>query len=105
MDNPFSFIVTQDTIIMANFDNDVSIKERNPQANKIIIYPNPVKDRIHIQSLSKVEQVTIYNFSGKMLKQINNIQTSISLDDLAVGIYLVKVKTEDGETVRKIIKQ
>jgi hypothetical protein len=104
-DNPFSFTIMQDTTIMANFTPEVSMHDIENQANKIIIYPNPVKDRIYIQSLLPIEQISIYNISGKKVKQINHIQKAVSVDDLATEMYFIKVKTENGETVRKIIKQ
>jgi hypothetical protein len=64
-----------------------------------------VKDRIYIQSFLQIEQISIYSANGKILKKIHNNKESFSVDDLASGIYFVKVKTENGEMVRKIIKE
>ncbi|MDR0605010.1 MAG: leucine-rich repeat protein [Bacteroidales bacterium] len=106
-DNPFSFTVIQDTVITANFNDGVSIHEINNQSDldKILIYPNPVKERIYIQSFSQVEQITIYSISGKILKKINGRQASLPVSDLVSGMYLIKVKMENEETVWKIIKE
>jgi hypothetical protein len=53
------------------------------------------------------EQISIYDISGRMLQTFEVLKTSKVLDisHLANGIYLVKVKTEEGEVVKKIVKQ
>jgi len=78
-----------------------SIKNINTTA--INIYPNPAQHTLYIESAEMVEQVSIYDISGRMLQQTNNPSTSIDVSGLANGIYLVKVKTTQGETVKKIV--
>jgi len=73
-------------------------------ANNISIYPNPAQHTLYIEASSKVEQVSIYDISGRMLKQTLNHSTSIDVSNLASGIYLVKVKTAQGESMKKIVK-
>jgi hypothetical protein len=79
-----------------------NIQELSP--SEINIYPNPAKDIIYIESSVKIEQAAIYDISGRMLKQIINPSQEINVSGLANGIYLVKVKTGQGESVHKIIK-
>ena len=75
------------------------------QANAINIYPNPTQGTLNITSEEAVEQVTIFDISGRNLLQIANPNQTIDINSLANGIYIVKVKTEQGETVRKIVKE
>ena len=70
----------------------------------IKVYPNPAQHTLYIESAETVEQVSVYDISGRMLQQTNNPNTSIDVSNLANGIYLVKVKTAHGETSHKIIK-
>jgi hypothetical protein len=43
--------------------------------------------------------------SGKRIKQIDNPCQSIEVNDLAKGIYIVKIETGERITTRKIIKK
>ena len=72
------------------------------QASTINIYPNPAQHIVYIESAEEVEQVRVYDVSGRELMQIANPAQSIDISRLANGVYLVKVKTAQGETVRKI---
>jgi len=106
--NSFTFAVTQDTNIVANFSNDVSIENMQGKSNEIILYPNPAQHTLYIESSEAVEQVSVYDISGRTVGAYSihpNPNPSIDISGLANGIYLVKVKTAQGETVKKIVKQ
>jgi hypothetical protein len=75
------------------------------QAEDLGIFPNPVKDVLNIQSSIQVEQISFYDLSGREIKTIYNPQSSISVNDLVNGMYIVKIKTESSESMHKIIKQ
>jgi hypothetical protein len=68
------------------------------------IYPNPVKDIVHIQSSATIEQVAIYDMSGRMLRQVQ-MTNDIPVQDLARGVYVIKIETKKGIEVRKIVKE
>ncbi|MBW7676984.1 T9SS type A sorting domain-containing protein [Chryseobacterium sp. LJ756] len=72
--------------------------------NKIILFPNPVKDILYIKATdAKDYYYQIYNASGQMVKsgKFENTQTDVS--SLISGIYLVRIN--NSETVVKIVKQ
>ncbi|MBI1288464.1 MAG: T9SS type A sorting domain-containing protein [Flavobacteriales bacterium] len=76
---------------------------------QVSIYPNPTKDELNIrlEDASRSAIVQLMDVSGKVVLQANAKQTvtSISLDDLAQGIYLCRI-TQDGRTaVRRVIKE
>ena len=83
------------------FVTETSIAETQPII--INIYPNPAQHTLYIQSEEAVEQVSIYDISGRMLLQETGTSQSIDLNNLTNGIYLVKVKIAGGETVKKIV--
>jgi hypothetical protein len=67
------------------------------------IYPNPAQDKISInlpvfENLAGL-QLNIYNIQGQMLLQQNLIQnnTEIDISQLEQGIYVAKIRLEDGE--------
>ena len=72
----------------------------NHTQSNIKIFPNPVQDRLYIQSEQPIEQVSVYDLSGRLLLQEYNVSYSISLANLTHGIYLVKA----DERVWKVVK-
>lgn len=73
--------------------------------SQVVLYPNPASDIIHIQGL---EQETIdyiiYDVTGRLIKK-NRVQgTSILIDELASGNYLIKILSGNLEMTRKIVK-
>ncbi|UOU99630.1 T9SS type A sorting domain-containing protein [Chryseobacterium daecheongense] len=74
------------------------------KANKITVYPNPVKNVLYINaSVEKGYYYQIYNVSGQLVKsgKFENKQTDLSA--LVTGTYLMRINNE--ETVVKIIKE
>ena len=72
--------------------------------DKLILFPNPVKDIVFINATDSKEYFyQIYSMSGQMVKagKFVNKQTNISM--LPAGAYLVRIN--NSERVVKIIKQ
>lgn len=79
----------------------------------LIVYPNPVtNNELNIKHNKQTNQsatVSIYDINGKKLKEINLIlngnNSSVQLDNIESGIYLVKFETNKETTYSKFIKQ
>ena len=75
------------------------------------IYPNPVNDKIYIETLTQTQTLTveIYDIYGRVQNLSNSatqqLSNSIDVTNLNSGVYFVKVVTENGETVKKFIKK
>ncbi|CEJ70537.1 hypothetical protein BN1195_02864 [Chryseobacterium oranimense G311] len=80
--------------------------EKNANAD-IQIYPNPVTEYFFVKSKEnyRIETVKIFDASGKLMKSIMNTNDKINVSDLSSGIYFVRIKTEKGEHLGKIIKK
>ncbi|MPS73460.1 MAG: T9SS type A sorting domain-containing protein [Chryseobacterium sp.] len=73
-------------------------------AEKLKVFPNPVKDKLNIDTNDDKEYFfQIYNMSGQLVKEgrFDNKQTDVS--NLSTGIYLLRIN--NSESVIKIIKQ
>lgn len=85
--------------------NDVGVEENEISIN---VYPNPVKDNIFIEADTDIEEISIYTTTGVMLCQQStvNAQQSLSIDvtNFDSGVYIIKIRTENGESVRRILK-
>ncbi len=75
-------------------------------SNQIQLYPNPVSSFLNIETNNqlKIKEVYIYNILGSLVKKVNTIEESISLDELSTGSYMMKIITDKGISVKRIIK-
>lgn len=73
------------------------------------IFPNPATDNLSIETNEEITEVSIYNIIGVSVYNeqctMNNLQLDINISDFNSGVYFVKVKTGNGETVKRFIKQ
>jgi len=85
----------------------------NTKKDELIIYPNPViSNELKIKHKNQSNQaatVSIFDINGKQLQQINLIlngnNSSVQLDNIERGIYLVKFETNNETTYSKFIKE
>lgn len=72
----------------------------------IEIYPNPVKNEIHIKSeTNPVINIEIFDINGKLvLTKKNNLDTII-VNKLPSGVYFIKLYTQNNNTSWKFIKE
>jgi hypothetical protein len=79
----------------------------NPVNGILRIYPNPVKDVLFLEhGQVKLDLLEICDIAGKaIIQEANFAERSLSVSNLAKGVYLLRV-TINGETsVHKFIKQ
>ena len=83
----------------------VSISE-NDFAN-FKVYPNPTRGELKIENGElKIENVEIFDVYGKkILHSPFSILNSIDISHFPAGIYFVKIRTEAGEVVKKVVKE
>jgi hypothetical protein len=81
----------------------------NPFKGNITVTPNPAKDKIAITvpGNSKVLQVTIVNAVGQKVQSasINGQYNQLQLNNLAPGLYYIKISGEEGEQTKKLLVQ
>lgn len=84
---------------------NVALGIGNTNADDIEIFPIPVKDFLYIKSIEKIKSITIYNLGGVNIYYTNNLSgNSIDLNFLASGIFFIKIETEKGSEVEKLVK-
>jgi hypothetical protein len=96
------------------FISDAPITELETNASEFFtVYPNPVKENLFIRfsGISSDIQITILNMTGEELVTVNyppgavednKISISLAENNLNAGMYFIKIKTNDGSSVRKI---
>ena len=77
--------------------------------SSIVLYPNPTTNVLHLESQQAIKQISIYDISGRQIKDIAVIGLKMNLDisteTLSAGTYFVKIKTINGALVKKFIKE
>lgn len=70
------------------------------------IYPSPASKFITIKMQQKSE-IEILNVNGQIIKTTynNNKETTIDLENLSSGVYIIKAKTDKGIAIKKFIKE
>ena len=68
------------------------------------IYPNPSHGKFNISLPSKAEfSYAIYDLNGRLLQQKEKSNTQISVQNLASGLYLLRVSSEGKTATKKLI--
>ena len=69
------------------------------------IYPNPVKDKLYIETETVINEVSIFDIYGRKQLAVSGQQSAVSVANLNSGVYFVKVFTNDGEVVKRFVKK
>ena len=73
----------------------------NTIADRLSIYPNPVKDILYIRRKNQEAiEVEIYNFYGVRMKSIRLSENEIPVGDLPTGCYILKTKGSINKFVK-----
>lgn len=85
-------------------ENVLSTSEISNNKAEITIYPNPVKDVLHIQSKIQIVKAEIYDTTGRILISTSLKGNSINVSELPKGHYIIKLFSKDNTTTHKLIK-
>jgi hypothetical protein len=86
-----------------------SVPEWNPSTSWKI-YPNPVKDKLTIESESQTTEeinASLFNVQGQEIFQLEKLeqQQTLELGELPSGLYLLKLQSSSGQETIKIIRE
>lgn len=73
----------------------------------VMLYPNPASDRFSIDIPNDASSISIITVSGQVLRKqvVNRGIHTLSIQDLASGIYFVQVNSGNQQVVKKLIKE
>lgn len=72
----------------------------------IVAYPNPVKNTLNINAATVVDQVQVFDLTGKQVHSSAPNAAKFSLDTSALkgGVYILSLRSENSETTMKLVK-
>ena len=74
--------------------------------NSFVVYPNPVQNKLNVSAGVSVDQVSIFDLTGREVLRAAPNASAFSLDvaNLNKGLYLVSLKAGDQEMTTKLVK-
>ncbi|MFC4817503.1 T9SS type A sorting domain-containing protein [Flavobacterium sp. GCM10023249] len=71
------------------------------------VYPNPVQEVLRFSSSNNatIDNVVVYDVSGKKVLQVADSIDELNVEKLAKGYYTVEITSEGKKTMKKIIKE
>ena len=106
--NPYTFTVTADITLIANFEiidniDDVTLSQ------SVMLMPNPADNYIdlNVNSNVNVKEAMVYNAFGQMIQKValNDNHVRIDLSNMAAGMYFVRVNGDNVSATKKFIKR
>lgn len=73
--------------------------------SSVKVFPNPANDVVTIQSTNQIKSIEVYDVQGRSIhtQTINKENANLEVSNFTNGIYFIKVKTEFGDKVEKVI--
>jgi hypothetical protein len=87
-----------------------ALSTNNVLAATFNLYPNPATNVVNITNSENilVQQVTIYDTSGKQLSTQtfnNEAEIQLNIENLASGLYMLHIQTNEGTAVKQLVKK
>lgn len=74
--------------------------------NSISIFPNPAEDHIVIKADNQqIVKVVIYSILGRSVKEFHSEFETLPVKAISPGLYLLRIYTEKGVSVKRFIKK
>lgn len=92
---------------VSNTVEDTTLSVPEYQTKEVILSPNPVYDKLSINSPEEITSISIYSIFGQKVYATSPLQNDFEVDVsfIPTGIYLVKAKTKLGNKTMKIRKE
>jgi len=74
------------------------------ESQEVKVYPNPIKDMLHIESSGVIRKMFVYNMDGQLMNEYPEVNNAIDMSHLSQGVYMLKIVTENGDIIRKVTK-
>ncbi len=101
----FTFTALENRHFVANLEYTEGVGEQS--ANSVIIYPNPVNDKLTVEAQETIGTVEIYNLMGAMVYSQKNCGNKVEINtaDLQSGIYFIRLTNDKVSETRRFVKE
>ena len=94
-------------ILLEDIDCASTSVDLNSQIQAFELYPNPVQSILYLKGLPEKSLVEVYNMLGQKCYSFSSIESvsEIDMSDLPDALYLLKIRNEEYNISKTIIKQ
>ncbi len=89
-------------VVTFTIDRNLNIEDFS---SIVSIFPNPVNNKINIDSNLKLQSYELYDTNGKIVSQNILSEKGIQINNLSKGVYFLILTSEKGKIAKKIIKK
>ena len=106
----YSFTATENIDLVAHFEEEVVGIVETGRATSLQVYPNPTSGELIIETSDyQICDMRLFDIMGRQISivgqsQIGQSQIVINVAHLPPGIYFLRIQTENGVVVRKVVK-
>lgn len=88
------------------YEPDCALNSTGPEtkAAKVMLYPNPASEYLHVESTIQGSEVRVYNEIGQVVYKKNETALKYDIDvrEWSAGVYVVEVKSNAGMVREKV---
>ena len=101
----FTFTATTDRNFVANLLYTEGVGEQT--GNNLVLYPNPVNDKLTVEAHEALGTVEIYNLMGALVYSQKNCASKVEINtsDLQSGIYFIRMTNDRMSETRRFVKE
>ncbi|WP_298222658.1 T9SS type A sorting domain-containing protein [Flavobacterium sp.] len=72
----------------------------------VFVAPNPASNQVIVKADSNIKSIQLYDIQGRIITAslVSETQSKLDISSFAKGTYFVKITTEKGITVQKLLK-
>ena len=100
----YTFTATESRTLVANLLHTEGL---NGLEGKTLVYPNPVNDKLIVESQEAIESIEIYNLMGAVVysQKDKTNKMELQMSTLPAGTYLIRLTTQNGVETRRFVKE
>ena len=84
------------------FVNETAVEQPQTTPKEVLLYPNPARGSFNVRCDGhNLELIEIYNIAGNLV-QTSTQSANINISAMPVGYYIVKVRTNMGQYVKRL---
>ena len=105
--NDYAIPVISASPVQLSASCNLSTENFTPYTDAISVFPNPTNGIINIESKSILKSIQLFDVQGRLLqtKLQNDTKVNFDISDKSNGVYFVKITSENGIKVEKIVKR
>ncbi len=75
--------------------------------NSVVVYPNPAVNEVTIKADHKIKSIQLYDAQGRIIttRLMEVLESKLDISSHSKGIYFMKIITEKGAQVQKLLKE